>query len=89
LLNAGVPPENITVVGFSKGGVLAILASSQFNNDRVKYVILAGSCAVDSLEADPSIVFHGQVISIYEASDKYSQSCQQIADRSPQPLVFV
>jgi Tol biopolymer transport system component len=86
LMNAGVPPENITVVGFSKGGALAILASSQLNNDRVKYVILAGSCLVDALEQDPSIVFHGQVLSLYEAGDEYGQSCQQIADRSPSSI---
>jgi hypothetical protein len=88
LLNAGVAPENITVVGFSKGGALAILASTQFTNEHVKYVILAGSCSVDVLEQDPSIVFHGQVLSIYEASDEYGQSCQAIADRSPKSLVF-
>jgi predicted esterase len=88
LLNAGVPPQNISVVGFSKGGYLTVLVSSQLINDQVNYVILAGSCSVDSLETDPSIVFHGQVLSIYEASDEYGQSCQEIADRSPQPLVF-
>jgi predicted esterase len=88
LLNAGVPPENISVVGFSKGGAITILVASQLNNERVKYVILAGSCQVDSLEQDKSIVFHGQVLSIYEASDEYGQSCQEIADRSPQTLVF-
>jgi hypothetical protein len=88
LLDAGVPPENISVVGFSKGGYLTILVSSQLDNDRINYVILASGCQVASLEEDESIVFHGRVLSIYEASDEYGLSCQEIADRSPKPLVF-
>jgi dipeptidyl aminopeptidase/acylaminoacyl peptidase len=88
LLNAGVAPDHISVVGFSKGGAIAIFVSSKLNNDSVKYVILAGSCQVASLEQDKDIIFNGQVLSIYEASDEYGQSCQEIADRSPKSLVF-
>ncbi len=83
LLNAGVAPENITVVGVSKGGAIAIFVSSELDNDQVNYVILAGSCQVSSLEQDKNILFHGRVLSIYETSDEYGQSCQEIANRSP------
>ena len=88
LLDAGVPPENISVVGFSKGGYITILVSSQMDNEWVNYIILAGGCRVASLEEDESIVFHGRVLSIYEASDEYGLSCQEIADRSPESLIF-
>jgi hypothetical protein len=88
LLAAGVPPENITVVGFSKGGVIAILVSSQLEQAGVNYVVLAGACSVDVLEEDEGIVFHGRLLSIYEASDEYGQSCQEIASRSPESLIF-
>ena len=39
LLKAKVPPQNITVIGASKGGYIAILLSSKLNNDKINYVI--------------------------------------------------
>ena len=42
LLRAGVPPGKITVVGGSKGGIIAIRVSNILKNRKMKYVILAG-----------------------------------------------
>jgi predicted esterase len=88
LLEGGVLPEHVTVVGFSKGGVITIRVSAQVENPQVNYVVLAGACAIDALEEEEEIVFHGRFLSIYEASDEFGQSCQEIADRSEESLVF-
>lgn len=43
LLAAQVPPANITVVGYSRGGVMALMASGFVDDADVGYAILAGS----------------------------------------------
>lgn len=42
LLAAGVPANNITVVGFSKGGYISLLVASSLGNPDIGYAILAG-----------------------------------------------
>jgi pimeloyl-ACP methyl ester carboxylesterase len=42
LIGRGAAPERITVVGHSKGGLIALLAASMVANDKVRYVIMAG-----------------------------------------------
>jgi hypothetical protein len=80
LLDAGVPPEQITIVGVSKGGAIAILTSDMLQNDRLKFVLLAG-CNIELLES-PQISIAGRVLSIFEASDDLSGSCQPLFDRA-------
>src|SRR5438105_14726369 len=46
LLSAGVPPENITVTGFSKGGAIAVLTTAIAANPRVNFVVMAGCLLV-------------------------------------------
>lgn len=41
LLAAKVPPERITVIGFSKGGGIATRTSALLKNDKVNFVFLA------------------------------------------------
>src|SRR5687768_15260974 len=43
LLKAGVPPQNITVVGASQGGWIAMLVSTYLKNPDLKYVLI-GVC---------------------------------------------
>jgi pimeloyl-ACP methyl ester carboxylesterase len=74
LLKAGVPPRNITVVGASQGSFIAMLASTYLKNRDVNFVIIAG-CAAD--EAFLKVVdLHGNVLSIYEKSDR-AGSCEK------------
>ena len=80
-LAAGVPPENVTIVGASKGSVIAMLVSSRLRVDDVRYVFLA-NCN-DWMERTFAPRFTGDVLSIYEASDDIGQSCREIAARSP------
>lgn len=78
---AGVPPERISVVGFSKGGVIAILASSELADDRVNFVFIA-ACGgwTDSV---PGLAPRGRMLSIREASDDSAGSCEPLLARAP------
>ena len=79
-LALGVPAENITVIGASKGSVIAMLASSRLQVSKIRYVFLA-NCN-DWMERTYAPRFTGDVLSIYEASDDIGQSCRHLARRS-------
>jgi hypothetical protein len=83
LLAAGVPPDHITVVGFSKGGGIAIAASSMLANDDLNFVFMA-ACS-PWLDARPEIVARGRLLSLRESSDDLVGSCQGLFERSPSP----
>src|SRR5690606_14125163 len=51
LLRLGVPPEAISVVGFSKGGWIAILASARLQNPEIGSVFL-GACRTGAFWPD-------------------------------------
>jgi hypothetical protein len=74
LLQAGVPPQRITVLGASKGAVLAMLVSSQLRNKRVNFIIM-GNCN-DWVRQNFKIDLHGNVLSIYDINDEFGQSCE-------------
>lgn len=76
LLDAGVPPENITVAGHSKGGVIAIQVASLLEKPKVNYVIMAG-CGIEGLEkAYPDFSrLKGNFLSVYAISDKVAGNC--------------
>lgn len=81
VLAAGVPPHAITVAGFSKGGGIAIAASSLLGNDDVNFVFIA-ACS-RWLESQPGIVARGRLLSLRESSDDLFGSCRGLFDRSP------
>jgi pimeloyl-ACP methyl ester carboxylesterase len=81
LLAAGVPPEHVAVVGHSKGGAIALRVSARLADDRVRYVILAG-CAAWSFRG-LSGPLHGQVLSIYERTDRVAGTCQSLFEKIP------
>ena len=81
LLERGVDPERITIVGASKGAVIAILASTRLRRPGVRYVLLANCNPWVIRTFDPRLT--GEVLSIYEASDDLGQSCADLAARSP------
>lgn len=82
LLAAGVPPERITVVGFSKGGAIAIFTSSLLANDQVNFVFI-GACG-EWLDKRPDVVPRGRLLSLREASDDLVGSCVALFARSPE-----
>jgi hypothetical protein len=81
LIQAGVPQENINIIGFSKGGGIAILVSNKLDEPQLNFVFLA-ICG-EWLEEDQALTAAGNILSIYETSDEYGNSCQLLLDRSP------
>ncbi len=84
LLEAGVPPERVTVVGASMGGVIAYHVSAFLQRAGVRYVLLA-SCSEDlrSNTIGQGYLLWGDVLSIRDATDELSSSCRPFADASP------
>lgn len=85
LVDAGVPERQITVVGFSKGSVIAVLASAEVYNPGVNWVFQAG-CGpwIDKM---PDLVPHGRVLSLYDRSDELARSCRGLFDRMPEGAI--
>ena len=81
LMAEGVPARRITVVGASKGGVIALMTSSRLTEPEVGYVVL-GACYPE-LEKDFQPRLHGRVLSVYEASDSLGGSCDPAFAASP------
>lgn len=76
MLSDGVPPENITVAGHSKGAVIALQVASLVEKPKVNYVIMAG-CGIKGLEkAYPDYSqMQGNLLSVFATSDKVAGSC--------------
>jgi hypothetical protein len=70
LLRDGVPPQQITVVGASKGGVIAIFTSALLQNQGINFVFLA-SCYGSALKnlQDMGTQVSGNILSIYDSVD--------------------
>ena len=79
LLAAGVPPKKITVVGFSKGGGIAITASSILSEERLNFVFM-GVCG-PWLNKRPELAPKGRLLAIREASDDLVGSCDALFGR--------
>ncbi len=79
LIGAKVPPEHITVVGFSKGGVIAIFASSALADDRLNFVFM-GACG-PWIEGQPDLVPRGSLLALRESSDDLVGSCSELFAR--------
>jgi hypothetical protein len=80
-IKSGVPAENITVVGASKGSLIAMLTSTKLANKKVKFVIMANcnKWVQENFEID----LHGKILSIYEKSDTIGgNSCEDIKTNS-------
>ena len=70
LLAGKVPPGNITVVGASKGGVIASYVSAMLQEKEIRYVFLAG--LFERCLQDENLKLYGKVLSIHDRSDKLS-----------------
>jgi hypothetical protein len=77
-----VSPQAITVIGFSKGGWIAILASSRLHNAAISFVFM-GACGPWAFQR-PDLHVSGRLLSLYETSDSLGISCAPMfARRSP------
>lgn len=73
LLQSGVPPEHVTVAGFSKGGAIAIRTSAFLKDPRVNFVFLA-ACGDGDFDGT-DLAVQGRILSIFEANDDIGRSC--------------
>ncbi len=70
LLAGKVTPGNITVVGASKGGVIASYVSAMLQEQEIQYVFLAG--LFERCLQDEDLKLYGKILSIHDRSDKLS-----------------
>lgn len=80
LIASGVDPSRITIVGASKGSIIAALVSARLKYPKVRYVLLAACNPWLIRTHDPRLT--GEILSIYDASDELVGSCADIAARS-------
>jgi hypothetical protein len=80
LLDAGVKPSRITLVGFSRGAQLTALASNDLASDGINTALLA-ICEGGEVAQTPGLILGGNLLSIYETSDALG-SCAKLAARS-------
>lgn len=66
LVNSGVKPSDITVIGASKGAIIACNISDMNIHD-INYIFFAGNN--DYQEENNDWKFHGKVLCIYDLSD--------------------
>jgi len=83
LLVSGASPEDITVVGYSQGAVVALYAAINIANPNVNYVLLAGCPGPRArrFDIDYSKV-QGRVLSIIDVKDDRFMTCKGILSES-------
>lgn len=84
LLAAGVPPRRVAVVGFSKGGAIALVAASGLHHPDVRFVSLAG-CG-DWLFGQFKLDLAGRILSLYDAGDDLATSCARAFTAASKPF---
>lgn len=70
LIQKGVKPNHITVIGTSKGGYIAQFVSTFAKNPNLNFVFI-GSFQDTDIEEMPTINFCGNILTIYEKSDVF------------------
>ena len=70
LMQKGVKPNNITVIGTSKGGYIAQYVSTFAKNPNLNFVFIGSFQNTDIAEI-PAINFCGNILTIYEKSDVF------------------
>lgn len=73
LIKEGVSPDKITIIGTSKGGYIAQYVSTYLANPNVNFVFI-GCYQNTDIEEIPEINYCGNILTIYEKSDKYGVS---------------
>ena len=80
LVAAGVNPENIAIVGFSRGAFITGLTSDKVSDLAIDTVLLAG-CGRLVSKKHSDIKVYGDVLSVYEESDR-ANTCKLLKRKS-------
>ena len=95
LLEKGVPPAHITVIGHSKGAGMVLLLASMLENPAIQYVVMAGCQKLGTPARQDYEVFlrtrapslQGRILSLYDRSDQLMATCgEAFARASPARL---
>jgi hypothetical protein len=83
LIDHGVPAENISVVGASKGAGIAVIVSSLLKDPKISFVLL-GFCSPDTVRelVQNQVSLYGNVLAIRDTRDNLSGSCKELFDAS-------
>ncbi|MBW1294998.1 alpha/beta hydrolase [Aquimarina litoralis] len=81
LLQNGITPQKITVVGTSKGGYIAQYVSTLANNPNLNFVFIA-SFKNSDIQDIPEINYCGNILTIYEKSDPFGVSAIERKENS-------
>jgi hypothetical protein len=81
LLKFGVPTKNITVIGASKGAVIAVFISHILKREESKFVIMA-ICneQMASFWKENKIILWGKILYIFDTNDEIAGSCESYLD---------
>ena len=92
LLDKGVPPRHITVIGHSKGAWMVLLLASTLHEPAIQFVVMAG-CGkpgtparggYDQYLATRAPSLQGRILSLYDRSDQLMATCEEaFAKASP------
>jgi len=96
LLANSIPPEQITLVGFSKGNAITLLVSATLMNPNVNFVVMSGCHHKRTFGQGPqkqpihrSIQsIHGRFLSIYDESDPKCTACMRILKKISDDSIF-
>ncbi len=79
LLSAGVPGENIMVVGASKGAGITIALSNFLANKELNFVLM-GTCDPETTQLfmQQNAFLYGNVLAIRDSVDELAGSCQKL-----------
>jgi rhodanese-related sulfurtransferase len=86
LIALGIEPKNISVVGMSKGGGIALATSMKLARSDVNFVFL-GTC-VGQPQNMPPIVLRGRILMIHEMTDQVTRPCTDKTPTLDPGLVF-
>lgn len=85
LMEQGVPAENITVAGFSKGGYMTLLVANELQNPAIRYVVMAG-CTEGIVDGRDDVAdgLQGTILSLVDQADDLGFPCTPLFERNPQ-----
>ena len=83
---SGTKAESITVIGASKGALIATHVSARLKNPGVRYVLLANCSDWMRRELKPQLT--GNILSIYESTDELAGSCRPLIEKSSKVTTF-
>jgi rhodanese-related sulfurtransferase len=86
LMALGIAAENISVLGMSKGGGIALAASVRLGNPNVNFV-MTGTCYGQPADMPP-LEMRGRVLLIHEATDPVTRPCTGLHPAPNPDLVF-